>query len=209
MTDPRPPFQGDSSRGRLPRAEVLGCFPFVLRALGIHTRKCPNCRAKGSNSFAAEPGGYSFAHKGTSLTERSRSVSLTLLNVICPSGTRSRRGVLKTLTVLRCGTSDLAISPLIPRGHWRSAKVRGREKHRPVRIRRVDMAPLIAGTMIDQRRYYAAIGALRRPRAGLIPRLPPARLLSGLTSFWPDCRRDFSSAFARRFEFLFAIQRLI
>jgi hypothetical protein len=69
------------------------------------------------------------------------------------------------------------------------------------------MAPLIAGTMIDQRRYYAAIGALRRPRAGLIPRLPPARLLSGLTSFWPDCRRDFSSAFARRFEFLFAIQQ--
>ena len=114
MTDPRPPFQGDSSRGRLPRAEVLGCFPFVLRALGIHTRKCPNCRAKGSNSFAVEPGGYSFAHKGTSLTERSRSVSLMLLNVICPSGTRSRRGVLKTLTVLRCGTSDLAISPLIP-----------------------------------------------------------------------------------------------
>jgi len=54
---------------------------------------------------------------------------------------------------------------------------------------------------------YAAIGALRRPRAGLIPRLPPARLLSGLTSFWPDARRDFSSAFARRFEFLFAIQR--
>ena len=52
---------------------------------------------------------------------------------------------------------------------------------------------LIAGTMIDQGRYYAAVGALRRPRAALIPRLPPARLFSGLTSFWPDCRRDFSS----------------
>jgi hypothetical protein len=76
----------------------------------------------------------------------------------------------------------------------------------PVRIRRFEMAPLIAGTMIDQGRYYAPIGAVRRPRAALIPRLPPARLLSGLTSFWPDCLRDFSSAFARRFEFLFAIR---
>jgi putative transposase len=38
-TDPRPPFQGDSSRGRLPRAEALGCFPFVLRALGIRTSR--------------------------------------------------------------------------------------------------------------------------------------------------------------------------
>ena len=51
------------------------------------------------------------------------------------------------------------------------------------------------------------VGALRRPRAGLIPRLPPARLLSGLTSFWPDCRRDFSSAFARRFEFCLPFSR--
>jgi hypothetical protein len=66
--------------------------------------------------------------------------------------------------------------------------------------------PLIAGTMIDPGRYYADIGALRRPRAALIPRLAPERLLSGLTSFWPDCLRDFSSAFARRFVFLFAIQ---
>jgi hypothetical protein len=63
--------------------------------------------------------------------------------------------------------------------------------------------------MIDQGRFYAAMGVARRPRAALIPRLPPGRLLSGLTSFWPDCLRDFSSAFARRFEFLFAIQRLI
>jgi hypothetical protein len=68
---------------------------------------------------------------------------------------------------------------------------------------------LIAETMIGKERYYAAIGAVRRPRAALIPRLPPVRLLSGLTSFWPDCLRDFSSAFARRFEFLFAIQRTI
>jgi len=28
MTDPRPPFQGDSSRGRLPRAEAHGLFLF-------------------------------------------------------------------------------------------------------------------------------------------------------------------------------------
>ena len=39
--------------------------------------------------------------------------------------------------------------------------------------------------------------------------LGPEGGLSGLTSFWPDCRRDFSSAFARRFEFLFAIQSRI
>src|SRR5277367_1682942 len=28
VTDPRPPFQGDSSRGRLPRAEAHGLFCF-------------------------------------------------------------------------------------------------------------------------------------------------------------------------------------
>jgi len=91
-----------------------------------------------------------------------------------------------------------------------STKVRGIEKHRPGTDPAASIGrPLSAGTIIDQGRYYAAIGALRRPRAALIPRLPPTRLLSGLTSFWPDCRRDFSSAFARRFEFLFAIQQRI
>jgi hypothetical protein len=63
--------------------------------------------------------------------------------------------------------------------------------------------------MIDQECFYAAIEAVRRPRAALIPRLPPGRLLSGLTSFWPDCLRDFSSSFARRFEFLFAIRPIV
>jgi len=96
---------------------------------------------------------------------------------------------------------------VITRGTPRSLVAR--EKNRSV-IQRFDMAPFdCRDDDIDQGRYNAAIGALRRPRAALIPRLPPARLLSGLTSFWPDCRRDFSSAFARRFEFLFAIQRTI
>jgi hypothetical protein len=86
-------------------------------------------------------------------------------------------------------------------------QIRGTKKIVPGRIRRFDMAPFdCRDDDIGQGRFYAPIGALRRPRAGLIPRLPPARLLSGLTSFWPDCLRDFSSAFARRFEFLFAIE---
>ena len=38
MTGPRPPFQGDSSRGRLPRAEAHGLFCF--RPSG--DPKCPN-----------------------------------------------------------------------------------------------------------------------------------------------------------------------
>jgi hypothetical protein len=68
------------------------------------------------------------------------------------------------------------------------------------------MAPSGCRDDDDQERDQADMEAVRRPRAALIPRLPPARLLSGLTSFWPDCLRDFSSAFARRFEFLFAIR---
>jgi hypothetical protein len=68
------------------------------------------------------------------------------------------------------------------------------------------MARSSAGTLLPGRRRYAATDTLRRPR-GAIPRLAPTRLLSGLTSFWPDCRRDFNSAFARRFEFRFAIQK--
>ena len=64
----------------------------------------------------------------------------------------------------------------------------------------------VPGHLLPGRRRYAATDTLRRPR-GAIPRLAPPRLLSGLTSFWPDCRRDFNSAFARRFEFRFAIQK--
>src|SRR5580693_8661272 len=41
MTDPRPPFKGDSSRGRLPRAEAHGLFCF--RPSG--DPKCPNLQA--------------------------------------------------------------------------------------------------------------------------------------------------------------------
>jgi hypothetical protein len=41
VTDPRPPFQGDSSRGRLPRAEAHGLFCF--RPSG--DPKCPNLQA--------------------------------------------------------------------------------------------------------------------------------------------------------------------
>src|SRR5580692_12058594 len=46
VTDPRPPFQGDSSRGRLPRAEAHGLFCF--RPSG--DPKCPNLQAAGSNT---------------------------------------------------------------------------------------------------------------------------------------------------------------
>src|SRR5580692_3103295 len=80
-----------------------------------------------------------------------------------------------------------------------------RWSERPTSIDVGRMAPSSAGAIFfSGPRHYAAIDALRRPRTP-IPRLPPARLLSGFTSFWPDCRRDFSSAFARRFEFRFAI----
>jgi len=63
-------------------------------------------------------------------------------------------------------------------------KVRGIKKSSRYGIRCVDTAPFdCRDDDIDQGRCYAPTGALRRPRAALIPRLPPARLLSGLTSF--------------------------
>ena len=40
----RTPFQGDFLVRVVPRAEALGCFLFVLRALRTRIRKCPNSR---------------------------------------------------------------------------------------------------------------------------------------------------------------------
>src|SRR5580693_7161021 len=41
MNDPRPPFQGDSSRGRLPRAEAHGLFCFSVFALRATEKPLP------------------------------------------------------------------------------------------------------------------------------------------------------------------------
>src|SRR5438105_1328377 len=42
----RTPFQGDFLVRVDPRAEALGCFLCALRAIGTHTRKSPNYRAR-------------------------------------------------------------------------------------------------------------------------------------------------------------------